>query len=268
MGRQQTHTSKCVKSFQSTSVKPVSRSVTPAGSSSASSTESSRTVRCPPIRPSVVATTLSTPSSPRLVLASTSPALSSSISSLPSSMRSALVPTGSCSTPSSSSPVRRMPLTTSPVVTTPSEKRLLISASTESASLLISALVSRASWSSTLLVAVPAPVSVPPSSRDFPLITARSPSLDSPSTPPPKSPPPSLSLTTPSSPPTPSSSTPTSPSCSTTRPSTISAAEILTSRDPPTPTLTASLRFDGALNVDITEFQTNLVPYPRIHFML
>jgi tubulin alpha len=32
--------------------------------------------------------------------------------------------------------------------------------------------------------------------------------------------------------------------------------------------LTASLRFDGALNVDLTEFQTNLVPYPRIHFVL
>ncbi|MFS7933249.1 putative tubulin [Helianthus anomalus] len=32
--------------------------------------------------------------------------------------------------------------------------------------------------------------------------------------------------------------------------------------------LTASLRFDGALNVDVTEFQTNLVSYPRIHFML
>jgi len=32
--------------------------------------------------------------------------------------------------------------------------------------------------------------------------------------------------------------------------------------------LTASLRFDGALNVDINEFQTNLVPFPRIHFML
>jgi len=32
--------------------------------------------------------------------------------------------------------------------------------------------------------------------------------------------------------------------------------------------LTASLRFDGSLNIDITEFQTNLVPYPRIHFML
>merc|ERR1712087_814742 len=32
--------------------------------------------------------------------------------------------------------------------------------------------------------------------------------------------------------------------------------------------LTASLRFDGALNVDVTEFQTNLVPYPRIHFVI
>ncbi|XP_004301439.1 PREDICTED: tubulin alpha-1 chain-like [Fragaria vesca subsp. vesca] len=32
--------------------------------------------------------------------------------------------------------------------------------------------------------------------------------------------------------------------------------------------LTAYLRFDGALNVDVTEFQTKLVPYPRIHFML
>ncbi|XP_025314276.1 tubulin alpha chain-like isoform X1 [Canis lupus familiaris] len=32
--------------------------------------------------------------------------------------------------------------------------------------------------------------------------------------------------------------------------------------------ITASLRFNGALNVDLTEFQTNLVPYPRIHFPL
>jgi tubulin alpha len=30
--------------------------------------------------------------------------------------------------------------------------------------------------------------------------------------------------------------------------------------------LTASLRFDGALNAGFTEFQTNLVPYARIHF--
>ncbi|XP_055486243.1 tubulin alpha chain-like [Leucoraja erinacea] len=32
--------------------------------------------------------------------------------------------------------------------------------------------------------------------------------------------------------------------------------------------ITASLRFDGALNVDLLELQTNLVPYPRIHFPL
>jgi len=32
--------------------------------------------------------------------------------------------------------------------------------------------------------------------------------------------------------------------------------------------ITASLRFDGALNVDLNEFQTNLVPFPRIHFPL
>lgn len=31
-------------------------------------------------------------------------------------------------------------------------------------------------------------------------------------------------------------------------------------------TLTSSLRFEGTLNVDMNEFQTNLVPYPRIHF--
>lgn len=31
---------------------------------------------------------------------------------------------------------------------------------------------------------------------------------------------------------------------------------------------TASLRFSGSTNVDMLEFQTNLVPYPRIHFPL
>ena len=35
-----------------------------------------------------------------------------------------------------------------------------------------------------------------------------------------------------------------------------------------TSSLTSSLRFQGALNVDLNEFQTNLVPYPRIHFLL
>nr|CAH7736940.1 unnamed protein product [Callosobruchus chinensis] len=32
--------------------------------------------------------------------------------------------------------------------------------------------------------------------------------------------------------------------------------------------VTASLRFEGQVNVNLTEFQTNLVPYPRIHFPL
>ncbi|KAK4883461.1 hypothetical protein RN001_006780 [Aquatica leii] len=32
--------------------------------------------------------------------------------------------------------------------------------------------------------------------------------------------------------------------------------------------ITASLRFDGALKVDIQDFHSNLVPYPRIHFPL
>merc|ERR550519_1014973 len=31
--------------------------------------------------------------------------------------------------------------------------------------------------------------------------------------------------------------------------------------------MTAALRFEGALNVDMNEFQTNLVPFPRLHFM-
>ncbi|XP_055640705.1 tubulin alpha-8 chain-like [Toxorhynchites rutilus septentrionalis] len=32
--------------------------------------------------------------------------------------------------------------------------------------------------------------------------------------------------------------------------------------------ITSSLRFSGAINVDLLEFQTNLVPYPRIHYPL
>ncbi|XP_053683553.1 tubulin alpha-8 chain-like, partial [Sabethes cyaneus] len=32
--------------------------------------------------------------------------------------------------------------------------------------------------------------------------------------------------------------------------------------------VTASLRFKGTMNVDLNEFQTNLVPYPRVHFPL
>ncbi|CAH1400704.1 unnamed protein product [Nezara viridula] len=33
-------------------------------------------------------------------------------------------------------------------------------------------------------------------------------------------------------------------------------------------TITSSIRFGGPLNVDLQEFQTNLVPYPKIHFPL
>merc|ERR1719454_1372050 len=182
----------------------------------------------------------STPSSPRLVPANTSPEPSSSISNPPSSMRSEPEPTDNCSTPSNSSPERRMPPTTSPEVTTPSVAKSSISASTESESSPINALVSKDSWSSTPSVEVPDPVSDLSSSRDSPSITVRNPSSDSPSTHPPRSPPPLLNPTTPSSPPTLSSSTPMSPSCSTTRPFTISAEETSISRDPPTPTSTDS----------------------------
>eukprot|EP00357_Protocruzia_adherens_P011918 CAMPEP_0115016858 /NCGR_PEP_ID=MMETSP0216-20121206/27727_1 /TAXON_ID=223996 /ORGANISM="Protocruzia adherens, Strain Boccale" /LENGTH=453 /DNA_ID=CAMNT_0002387475 /DNA_START=74 /DNA_END=1435 /DNA_ORIENTATION=+ len=31
--------------------------------------------------------------------------------------------------------------------------------------------------------------------------------------------------------------------------------------------LTTSMRFSGSLNVDLNDFQTNLIPYPKIHFM-
>ena len=31
--------------------------------------------------------------------------------------------------------------------------------------------------------------------------------------------------------------------------------------------MTASLRFEGELNVGLNEFQTNLVPFPRLHFI-
>merc|ERR1712178_80682 len=128
--------------ISSTSVKLVSRSVTPAGSSSALSTVSSQMVKCHPTNPSVVVTMPSTPSSPRLVLESTSQELSSSISSQPLSMRSELEPTDNSSIQSNSSPERKMLPTTSPEVTTPLVRKSSISASTESESSPISAQVS------------------------------------------------------------------------------------------------------------------------------
>merc|ERR1712139_581821 len=216
--------------------KPVSRLVTPAGSSSASSTESSQMVKCHPTNPSVVVTTLSTPSSPRPVPVSTSQELSSSISSQPLSMRSEPEPTDNSSIQSSSSPERKMPPTTSPEVTTPLVRKSSISASTESESSLISALVSKVSLSSSLSVEELDPVLDPSFLRDSPSTTVRSPSSVSPCTHPHRSPPPLLSHTTPCSPLTPSSSTPMLLSCLITKPSTISPEETSISRDPPTPT--------------------------------
>merc|ERR1712010_328395 len=216
--------------------KPVSKLVTPAGSSSASSTESNLTVKCHPTNPSVVVMMLSTPSSPRLVLASTSQEPSSSISSQPLSMRSEPEPTDNSSIQSNSSQEKKMLPTTSPEDITPLVRKSLISASIESESFLINALDSKVSLSSTPSVEVPDLDSDLSSSRDFPSITVRNPSSVSPSTHPHRSPLPLLSHTTPSSQLTLSSSTPMSPSCSTMRPFTISAEETSISRGQPTPT--------------------------------
>merc|ERR1712086_999717 len=196
------------KSFQSISVKPVSKLVTPAGSSSASSTESSQMVKCHPTNPSVVVTTLSTPSSPRLVLVSTFQEPSSLISSQPLSMKLEPEPTDNYSIQSNSSQERKTPPTTSPEDITPLVRKSLISVSIESESFPINALVFKVSLSSTPSVEEPVPVSDPSSSRDSPSITVRNPSSVSPSIHHHKSPPPLLSHTTPFSPLTPSSSTP------------------------------------------------------------
>merc|ERR1711937_968341 len=208
----------------------------PAGSFSASSTVSSQTVKCHPANPLVVVTMPSTPSSPRPVPESTSQELSSSISSQPLSMRSEPEPTDNSSIQSSSSQERKMPPTTSPEVTTPLVRKLLIFALTESESLLISALVSKVSLSSRPSVVELDPDLDLSSSRDFPSTTVRNPSSVSPSTHPHRSQPPLLSHTTPCSPLTPSLSTPMLPLSSITKPSMISAEETSISRDQPTPT--------------------------------
>merc|ERR1711988_1067748 len=190
--------------IQSTSVKPVSKLVTPAGSFSASSTVSSLMVKCHPINPSVVVTMLSTPSSPRLVQVNTSQEPSSSISSQPLLMKLEPEPTDNSSIQSNSSPVKKMLPTTSPEDITPLVKKSLISALIESESSLINAQVSKVSLSSTPSVEELDLDSDPSSLRDFPLIMVRNPSSDSPSIHPHKSPLPLLSHTTPYSQLTPS----------------------------------------------------------------
>ena len=117
-------------------------------------------------------------------------------------------------------------------------RRLLTCALTVSGSLRTTALVSRASSSSTLLVEERDLALVPSSWSACLLITARSPSLGSLCTHPPRSLPRWLNHTTVSCPPTPSSSTLMSLYCSTTRPSTTSAAAPLTLSAQPTPTST------------------------------
>merc|ERR1719473_1842886 len=178
----------------------------------------------------------STPSSPRLVPESTSQEPSSSISSQPLSMKLEPELTDNSSIQSNSSQVKRMPPTTSPEDITPLVRKSLISASTESESLPINALVSKVSSPSTPSVVVPDQVSDPSSSRDFPSTTVRNPSSDSLSTHPHKSPLPLLSHTTQFSQPTPSLSTLMSLLSSITKPSMISAEETSISRDQPTPT--------------------------------
>merc|ERR1711981_67686 len=210
--------------------------VTHAGSSSALSMVFSQMVKCHQTNPLEVEMMLSTPSSPRLVPVSTSQELSSLILNQPSLMRLEPEPTDNFSIQSNSSLVRRMPPTTSPEVTTPLVKKSSISASTESESLPINALVSKVSLPSKPSVVVPDLVSDPSSSRDFPSTTVRNPSSVSLYTHHHRFPPPLLSHTTPSSPPTPFLSTPMSPSSSTMRPSMISAEETSILRDPPTPT--------------------------------
>merc|ERR1711935_1185532 len=229
-------TFKCERLFQSTSDKPVSKSVTHAGISSALSTESSQMVKCHQTNPSVVVMMLSTPSSPRLVPESTSQEPSSSISSQPLSMRSEPELTDNSSIQSNSSQVKKMPPTTSPEDITPLVRKSSISALIESESLPISALVSKDSLLSPPSVEVPVQVSDPFSSRDFPSIMVRNPSSDLLSTHPHRSQPPLLNHTTPSSQLTPFLSIPMSLLSSITKPSMISAEETLISRDQPTPT--------------------------------
>merc|ERR1711937_819368 len=145
--------------------------------------------------------TLSTPSSARLALASTSHVPSSSIWS----------------------PARKMLPTTTPVVTTPSVRKSSTLSSTASASSPTTALASKVSSSTTQLVVVPVPVLVLFFWSVFLSTTARNPSWPSPSPLHHRSPPLLSSHTTTSWPCTHFWSTLTCPSALTTKQSTTSA---------------------------------------------
>merc|ERR1712173_368759 len=114
--------------------------------------------------------------------------------------------------------------------------------------------------STTRLAVVPDPGSARSSLSASRLTTARSRRLGSRSTPRPSFPRASLSRTTRCCPRTGSWTTRRCRSCSSYEQLNTIIAKTISS-------MTASLRFDGELNVDLGEFQTNLAPFPRRHFM-
>ncbi|SYZ63830.1 alpha_tubulin (plasmid) [Leishmania braziliensis MHOM/BR/75/M2904] len=223
--------------------------------------------------------TRSTPSSRRPELASTFLAPSSWTSSPRSWTRCALGRTASCSTPSSWCLARRMRRTTTLVVTTRSARRSWTLRWTAFASWRTTALAFRALWCSTLSAAARALALARCCWSACLWTTARSPSLATPCTRARRCRLLSWSRN----------------NCVLSTHSLLEHTDVATMLDNeaiydltrrsldierPSYTnvnrligqvvssLTASLRFDGALNVDLTEFQTNLVPYPRIHFVL
>ena len=151
-------------------------------------------------------------------------------------MRSVPEHTVNFSTRNNWSPVRRMPPTTTLVVTTPSAKRSLTWFSTESENWLTNVPVFKVSWSFTLSVVVRDLDSLPCWWNVCPSISVRSPSWNLPSTLLHKSQQLLSSHTTPSWPLTPLWNTPTVPSWSTMKLSTISAVAIWTLSDQPTQT--------------------------------
>ena len=167
---------------------------------------------------------------------STSQDASSSILNQLSSTKSELEPTDNSSTPNNLSQEKKMLQTTLPEDTTPSERKSLTFASTESESLLTTALVSKDSLCSTQLEEELDQDSDHSFLKDFQSIMERNQNSASPSILHPKSQPLLLNPTTQFFQLTPFLSTLMSLSCSTMKQFTIFAEEISILKDPPTPT--------------------------------
>merc|ERR1712071_379454 len=103
--------------------KQVSKSVMLVGNYSAWNTASSLTAKCLQTKPSEEVTMHSTPSSPKPAQANTCLVQFSSTLNLQSLTKSEPVPTDSSTTQNSSSPGKKMQLTTSQEDTTPSERK-------------------------------------------------------------------------------------------------------------------------------------------------